>query len=153
MQALETSQRLTITDEARDAIQQYFRDTIAKLTDTNTANYNFPDAEQFLTSEVAAFYPDSSFLTEQQELVATTKKQKLSELYTLFTSSLKDANLIQDNQEILDTIRDKIDPKHPLLEDPRPSNAYRLLAEEAFQQGDLETGPVTGSIRLAICTG
>ncbi len=134
---LETSHQLTITTEAKVAIQKYYSDNISRLTDTNSQDYNFPKAGKEL-EKIGAIYPGSSFFTEQKEIVAFNKKQKLSDLYTQFTDVLKDPNLINDSQTILDTIRDRIDPQHPLLKDPRPSNAYRLLAEDAFQQGNFD---------------
>ncbi len=93
---------------------------------------------------MAYFYPESVFLAEQTEEVDTNKKQKVGELYQQYIAALdpkaaqENPDVIDSTKDILETIRTKIDPAHPLLDDPRPSNAYRLAAEEAFSSGNFE---------------
>lgn len=137
LNTLETSNQLTITTEARAAIQQYFNDEISRQIDTSTDQYSFLEAAETLR-EIEKIYPDTKFISDQTAIVASSKKLVLSDLYTQFTNALKDPNLIDESKNILLTIKDKIDPEHPLLADPRPSNAYRLLAEQAFESGDLD---------------
>ena len=50
----------------------------------------------------------------------------------------KDSSHIGDTQTILTTIRNRIDPKNSLLSDPRPANAYRLVAQTAFDDKDYQ---------------
>ncbi len=135
--ALDTSNQLTITTEARDAIQKYYSDMINRQIDTGNENYSFIEADGTL-KEIGRIYPDTQFLSDQVNAVASARKLVLSDLYTEFTTALKDPNLIDDSKNILLTIKNRIDPDHPLLADPRPSNAYRLLAEQAFERGELD---------------
>ncbi len=137
IRSMDTSHQLTITSEARESIQQYFSNKIASQIDTSSETYNFMEANQTLEA-IARIYPDTKFLSDQTSAVASSKKLVLSELYTQFTTALKDPSLIGESSDILNIIRTRIDPEHPLLADPRPSNAYRLLAEQAFDRGDLD---------------
>ncbi|HSR63611.1 MAG TPA: serine/threonine-protein kinase, partial [Gammaproteobacteria bacterium] len=153
---LDKGDQLTITTEAKDSIQQYFGNQISSLIDTSSADYNFPEAEKLL-DQVALYYPDSSFLINQRELIATRKKQKLSELYSEFSEALTaakerdDPSLLDNTKDILNTIRLRVDPENPLLTDPRPSNQYRVLADESFNQGNLDRAMtlVTAGLDLA----
>ncbi len=135
---MEKSDQTTITgdEKAKDAIQNYFSDKVAALIDTSEDAYNFPAAEAAI-DEIAKFYPDSIFLQEKTALVSSTKKQVIGDLNTQYIAALKDPSLIDNTRNILDKIRN-IDPTHPLLEDPRPSNAYRLLALDKFEAKEFD---------------
>lgn len=133
---LEKADQSTVTDEAKEAIQNYFSDKVAGLIDTSNDAYNFPAAEAAI-EEIAQFYPDSIFLQQQTRLVSTSKKQVIGDLNTQYIAALKDPGLIDNTRNILDKIRN-IDPVHPLLEDPRPSNAYRLLALDKFEAKEFD---------------
>ena len=71
-------------------------------------------------------------MQRQTTLVTTSKKKIISDLNAQYVSALKDPQLIDDTKNILEKIA-RIEPGHPLLDDPRPSNAYRLLAIEKFE--------------------
>jgi serine/threonine protein kinase len=133
---LDKADQSTITDEAKDALQNYFSDKVAGLIDTSGESYNFPAAEDAV-AEIAKYYPDSIFLQEQTELVSTNKKQIIGDLNAQYIAALKDPSLIDNTKNILDKIR-RIEPAHPLLEDPRPSNAYRLLALDKFEANEFD---------------
>ncbi len=133
---LESADQTAVTSEAKDAIQNYFSDKVASLIDTSGEDYDFPAAEQVL-KEIQEFYPGSIFLQDKIELVATSKKQIIGDLNAEYIAALKDESLIDNTKQILDKIA-KIDPGHPLLEDPRPSNAYRLLALDKFELKDFD---------------
>ena len=133
----EKADKLTIADEAKGAIQEYYEKEISKLIDTSNQDYSFPAAENLL-QEVSTLYPASSFLGKQTELWSDGKKQQLSALYSEFSDALKDESLLAKTKNILETIRLKIDPENPLLTDPRPSNQYRILADEAFEIGNYD---------------
>jgi len=133
---LEKSDQSTITSEAKEAIQNYFSDKVSSLIDTSGNTYNFPDAEKAIT-EIQQFYPDSIFLQKQTALVSTSKKQIIGDLNSQYIAALKDPSLIDNTKNILVKI-EKIDSKHPLLKDPRPSNAYRLLALDKFEANEFD---------------
>ena len=141
IKGLSKADQATVTDEAKDAIQKYFSAKVARLIDTSTPNYNFPAAENVL-QQVAEFYPESLYLENLRKDVEFNKKQKVADLYQEFIAATdpqtakKDPAAIDKTKDILNTIREKIDPRHPLLTDPRPANAYRLAAQQAFDNGN-----------------
>ncbi len=139
-----------IHDEAKDAIQNYFRNEIAKTIETTDDNYDFIKANIIL-EKVGEIYPDSGFLDEQMRLISSGKKQLLSTLYTEFSEALKDQTLLSSTQEILNIIRTRVDPDNALLTDQRPSYSYRVLADESFKSGNLENALalVNSGINLA----
>ncbi|MBM2830088.1 MAG: hypothetical protein HW411_878 [Gammaproteobacteria bacterium] len=151
--AFEKAEQLSIADGAKDAIQNYFKTEISKLIDTSGENYNFPNADK-LVEQIALYYPDSGFQLEQTELVSTNKKQKLSLLGGEYSEALQaaaqDPSQLDKTKAILETIRLRIDPKHALLTDSRPSNQYRVLADNEFSLGDYDKALAFISSGLAI---
>ena len=143
IKGLEKADQATVTDEAREPIQKYFSGEVARLIDTSSDNYDFPAAEQVL-QQAAEFYPQSVFLDKLRKDMEFNKKQKIADLYQEYIAAtdtdtaLKDPSAIDKTKDILNTIRTKIDPNHPLLTDPRPANAYRLAAQQAYDNGDLQ---------------
>lgn len=141
IKGLSKTDQATVIDAAKDPIQKYFSAEIAKLIDTSTDKYNFPAAETVL-QRVADFYPGSLFLENLRKEVEFNKKQKVADLYQEFIAATdpqtakEDPAAIDKTKDILNTIREKIDPHHPLLTDPRPANAYRLAAQQAFDNGN-----------------
>ena len=134
---LEKIDQTTVADEAKNAIQNYFSDKVAFLIDANNDRYDFPAANKII-EEIEKFYPESQFLQRQTTLVTTSKKKIISDLNAQYVSALKDPQLIDDTKNILEQIS-RIEPGHPLLEDPRPANAYRILALEKFEANQFAT--------------
>jgi serine/threonine protein kinase len=124
-----------ILDDARDAIQNYYRGELAVLIDVSGNTYNFPEALKIIET-IASLYPESVFLAEQRREFDTNKNQKVNELNKDYIAALNDTSRISATRDILNIIRNQIDPAHPLLSDPRPANAYRLAAEMARDSGD-----------------
>jgi serine/threonine protein kinase len=124
-----------ITTDAQEAIQNYFSTEINNLINISADNYNFPRADAVLT-QVQEFYPGSLFLEQQRDTIEFNRRQKISDLYNDYIAALNDADSIDTTRDILNIIREQINPSHSLLTDPRPANAYRLLADSAFQDGD-----------------
>ncbi len=137
IRSLEAADRSTVTDQAKERLQGYFKNRIAVMIDTSGDDYNFKGAGSIL-ADIEEFYPGSVFLKDQEELIASTKKQFISLLNKDYIASLKDKSLIDNTRDILASIR-KVDDAHPLLEDPRPSVAYRELSREAFDNNDLDS--------------
>ncbi|MGB1799738.1 MAG: bifunctional serine/threonine-protein kinase/formylglycine-generating enzyme family protein [Gammaproteobacteria bacterium] len=135
---LEPADRSTVTgdDKAKEAIHNYFSDKVAGLIDTSGQSYDFPAADDVI-AEITQFYPDSIFLQEQTALVSAGKKQIIGELNTQYIAALNDPSLVDNTKNILQKIKG-IDPTHPLLEDPRPSNAYRIFALDKFNEGNFD---------------
>ncbi|MGH8120230.1 MAG: hypothetical protein ACRESK_06410, partial [Gammaproteobacteria bacterium] len=145
----EKSEQLNITNEAKDAIQDYFRSEINKFIDTSNEKYSFLKANEYL-AKIGNYYPDSSFLLEQKETVSVSQKQKLAELYEEFSAALQDSSRLGNTKAILETIRLRVDPQNPLLTDPRPSNQYRVLADNAYTTGNFEQALALVTAGLAI---
>lgn len=137
IRAMQKADQTTITDNAKEAIQRYFKTDIASLINISSKQYNFPAAEAKL-KEIAEFYPDTQFLLEQSDQIKFNKKQKITDLYNDYITALKDVSQVDETKNILAIISQQIDPNHPLLEDPRPANAYRLFAEQAFSDNDFD---------------
>lgn len=139
----ERTQQITIIEDAKTAIQEYFSNKVTQFTDISSDNYNFLQAETVLL-EIAKFYPDSNFFEEQSVHVSTTRKQQLSKLYSEFSDALvrakeqNDTSSLDNTQAILEIIKTRIDPEDSLLTDPRASNQYRVLANNAFDLADYE---------------
>lgn len=143
IRTLPRADQATVTDQAKDSIQNYFATEIARHIDISGERFDFPKAEAILR-QVQEFYPDSLFLQQQQNEVSFNRDQKLADLYNDYIAALnpeavaQDPNAIDATKGILDIIRKRIDPKHPLLTDPRPANAYRLAAEQAMGRGEFQ---------------
>ncbi len=156
MNELEKTDQRAIIDDAKTAIQNYFRNEITGLTDTTGDKYNFPEAGLIL-AEAGELYPDSNFYLEQSKHIETNKKQQLSTLYTEYSDALvlakeqDDSTMLDNTKAILKKIRTQIDPNDSLLTDIRASNQYRLLANNAFDLGNLEQAMklITSGIELA----
>ncbi len=140
---LEEAEQTQITNAAKEAIQRYYAGEIAQQIDTSASNYNFPAANEIL-KVIAGIYPDSGFLLEQTDNFNFNKKQIETELYQQYIAATDPAAarenpaIIDSTQDILELIRQRIDPAHPLLSDPRPANAYRLAAAQAFSDNKLD---------------
>ena len=140
---LDKAEQTQISNEAKEAIQRYYADEIAQQIDTSATNYNFPAANEILKI-IAEIYPDSGFLLQQTDSVNFNKKQIETELYQQYIAATDPAaarenpGIIDTTKDILNLIRQRIDPAHPLLSDPRPSNAYRLAAAQAFADNNLD---------------
>lgn len=143
IRTLEKTDQTTVTDQSRDAIQKYYTGEIARNIEITSNNYNFPAAESIITA-AEELYPASLFIQQQRNEIDFNKKQKISELYQQFiaaldpTQALQNPESINGTKAVLEIIRKQIDPQHPLLTDSRPSNAYRLAANLAFENGSLD---------------
>lgn len=126
-----------IINGARDAIQNYYRSQIDVLIDISGDGYDFPQAQNII-NEVGGLYPETVFLNEIQDEFDENKRLKIADLNKAYIDALNDTSQIASTQQILATIRNKIDPSHPLLSDPRPANAYRLAAQDAFDNNDYQ---------------
>ncbi len=133
---LKQANQLIIATNAKSAIQNYFSNEINKLTNINSDTYHFPEATKLLIS-IEEMYPDSSFLEQQQQQVKINQNELLSQLYAQLTESIKDRETIHEAETILTNLRDRIDPQHPLLEDPSIANAFLSYAGEALEKENI----------------
>jgi serine/threonine protein kinase len=145
-----------IMEEAREPIQNYLSAEVARHVDIAGDNYSFPSADNALR-DIRELYPDSLFLQQQEREVEFNRRQKLADLYNEYIAALdpeaalQNPALLDRTNDILATIRKRIDPNHPLLTDPRPANAYRLAAEQSFADGNYQQALsfITSGLRIA----
>lgn len=135
---LGSSDRATITDQGRDVIQNYFENLINREVDPARDRYHFDQATELL-NRAEALYPDSAALIAIRNRLRETRDQRLYELNRMFIAALEQDRLIpgeaeDDINSILNSIAE-IEPQHPLLQDPRLSNAYGLAAQDAINIG------------------
>lgn len=135
---LGSSDRATIIDQGRDVIQMYFENQINREVDPARDRYQFNQATAIL-DRAEALYPDSAALIAIRNRLRETRDQRLHELNRMFIAALEQDKLIpgeaeDDINSVLNSIAE-IDPRHPLLQDPRLSNAYALAAQDAINIG------------------
>ena len=147
---MEKTDQATITTDAQEAIQNYFTVEINALINIAGDDYNFPQAQTILT-QVEEFYRGSLYLQQQRDTIEFNKRQKITDLYTDYIAALGDSNSIDNTRNILNIIRNQIDPAHSLLTDPRPANAYYGLANNAFIEGNFDQalGLITRALETA----
>jgi serine/threonine protein kinase len=133
---LEREQRDTITRELRDDIIGYYEKKIDDAIDSGQGHYHYPAAEDLL-KRAKALYPDSAKLESIITHVDQRKNQQLNELNAKFNDYLEQGRLLprKDAEDINDVLAivAQIDPKHPLLKDPRLPSAYATAADQAMR--------------------
>lgn len=149
---LAASDRGTIINQGRDVIQVYFENLINREVDPARDRYNFNQAETQL-NRAERLYPDSAALIAIRNRLRETRDQRLHELNRMFITALEQDKLIpgeaeDDINSVLNSIAE-IEPQHPLLQDPRLSNAYALAAQDAVNIGRYERAQEFVSAGLA----
>ncbi len=150
---LEREQRDNITRELRDDIIGYYEKKIDYTIDSSQSRYDYPVAEGLL-KHAKALYPDSAKLEGIITRVDQRKNQQLNELNAQFNDYLEQGRLLprKDGQDIDDVLAivAQIDPKHPLLKDPRLPSAYAKAADQAMhdQQFDHATEVLAAGLKL-----
>ncbi|MEX2517540.1 MAG: protein kinase [Gammaproteobacteria bacterium] len=138
---LSASDRATIADQTRDVIQTYFEDQINRYVNPEAEVYNFQAARNVL-KRAEELYPDSAALRAVDLRLSDSRNQRLYDLNKLYIAALEQNKLIpgQDENDVRAVLNkiSRIDPQHPLLEDPRLSNAYSIAAEESIEKGDFK---------------
>ncbi len=126
----------TVTREAQAVLQRHLGNKVTALLSDDTHAFNYRQTDNIIL-EIAEFYPESIFLQEQRERITEHKRKLISDYNHEYVAMLRDTERIGGIRGILDKLAN-VDPQHPLLSDPRPATAYRLLAYEAYERGELD---------------
>ena len=141
MPTLESEDRNRILNEARNPIQDFFEYQVQQVVNLEERRYNFLQAEKLL-DEASSLFPDSQWLSQFKAAVEDDKSQTLYQLNKQYIAYLEQGNLLENTDE--DDITDvlsliaSVDPKHPLLQDKRLSNAYLTTAQQEVSRNNLQ---------------
>lgn len=136
---LNPADQKTVTTEARESIIGYFERQVAERVDPGRGHYDYPGAERVLM-EAEMFYPDSAMLQRIVDRVEESKNQLLSQLTERYNSALEEGRLLPREEE--DDVSDilavvaQVDPRHPLMSDPRLPAAFAQQTERAIAELD-----------------
>lgn len=141
LDGLEREQRDTITRDLRDDIIGYYEKKIDAAIDSGQGRYQYPAAEDML-KRAKTLYPDSAKLEGIITRVDQRKNQQLNELNAKFNDYLEKGLLLprkeaEDINDVLAIVA-QIDPRHPLLKDPRLPSAYATAADQAMRDQQFE---------------
>ena len=133
---LDAIERLSVSNTAKDTIQEYYATQIAQLIDVSTDDYDFIEANTVL-GKIENIYPDSNFLQIQKVLVEKNKEVILNKLYLQLSEQLNNKLTVIQSIDILEKITKKINPQHALLKDQAIINSYYAYAFDAYKKDDL----------------
>ena len=151
---LSPPERAEVLKAGRPAIIAYFRNQVQGMLDTGEIDAANAKAESLLSAGLA-MYPDAAPLIALRVEVARRRERYLSELAEQYETYLAAGRLLRskehgDIQGVMQRIQ-LVDPRHPLLTDPRVPGAFAGAAETAIATGQLETARalVADGTRLA----
>lgn len=126
---------------ARQEIIAYYRGQIRAMLDSGEIDAAYAKAESIFDTALT-MYPDAAELTQLRDEVATRKQRYLSELAEQYETYLAAGRLLSSRehsgiQGVMQRIR-LVDPRHPLLSDPRLAGAFAAAAEAAINANDLD---------------
>jgi serine/threonine protein kinase len=126
--------RLSIAQETRDNVQQYFIGQIDQAADIAAGRYDFARASELLT-QAESIYPDSALINEKKVALDTARTGLLNTLVRDLENSLAQGRLLPlenaaDAPELLDKLR-QVDPGHPLLSDAQVGLNYLQMVQQA----------------------
>lgn len=125
---------------AREEIIAYYRGQIQAMLDSGAIDAAYAKAESIFDTALT-MYPDAAELVQLRDEVATRKQRYLSELAEQYEIYLAAGRLLSSRehsgiQGVLQRIR-LVEPRHPLLVDPRLAGAFAAAAEAAINANDL----------------
>jgi serine/threonine protein kinase len=130
---------------ARPEIIAYYRGQIRAMLDSGEIDAAYTKAESIFDTALT-MYPDATELAQLRDEVATRKQRYLSELAEQYEAYLAAGRLLNTKehsgiQGVMQRIR-LVDPRHPLLVDPRLAGAFAAAAEAAINANDLDNARV-----------
>ena len=132
---LESQDKNQVVEGTKNVLQSYFADNITQILESSD-DFHYKKAESAL-SQISEFYPESIFLQEQRDRTDATKDQLISKYNSEYIEALRKPESIAQTKVILEKLAN-VDPQHPLLTDTRPATAYRIIANQAYKQKELE---------------
>jgi serine/threonine protein kinase len=138
---LSPADRADVLQTAKPAIIEHFRAQVQAMLDSGEIDIASAKADVMLRSGLV-MYPDATELANLQAEVAKRKERYLSELAEQYETYLAAGRLLRskqhgDIQGVMQRIQ-LIDPKHPLLSDPRVPGAFANAASVAIDSGKLD---------------
>jgi serine/threonine protein kinase len=141
MATLSASERAHALAAARPEIIAHYRGQIRAMLDSGEIDAAYAKAESIFDSALT-MYPDATELAQLRDEVAVRKQRYLSELAEQYEAYLAAGRLLSSKehsgiQGVMQRIR-LVEPRHPLLMDPRLGGAFAAAAEAAINANDLD---------------
>ena len=140
MATLSATERAEALAAARPEIIAHYRGQIRAMLDSGEIDASYAKAESIFDTALT-MYPDAAELAQLRDEVATRKQRYLSELAEQYEGYLAAGRLLSSRehsgiQGVIQRIR-LVEPRHPLLVDPRLAGAFAAAAEAAINANDL----------------
>ena len=141
MATFSATERAQALAAAREEIIAHYRGQIQAMLDTGEIDAAYAKAESIFDTALT-MYPDAAELAQLRDEVATRKQRYLSELAEQYEAYLAAGRLLSSKehsgiQGVMQRIR-LVEPRHPLLVDPRLAGAFAAAAEAAINANDLD---------------
>ncbi|HEX5419175.1 MAG TPA: protein kinase [Gammaproteobacteria bacterium] len=131
---------LLLDDTLRSKVIAHFNALIEAATDGSKQQYDYPQAESYV-ARLEQLFPDSQAVAQIGTELMTRKNDEIKRQSDLFDEYLRKGWLApQQNPQNISAVLKviaAIDPKHPLLNDPRLPSAYAEQAEAALQRTEV----------------
>lgn len=132
---LDEKDQATVLTDSREAIQNFYGDKIAALTNTAKKGFSFDRAFEVL-KEAENFYPASIFIEQQTEIITNSKTTYIEGLNSDYLNARARADLIPEIGQVMQKIK-AVDPKSIYLSDPQLNTSFRNLARNKIAERDL----------------
>jgi serine/threonine protein kinase len=141
MATFSATERAQTLATAREEIIAHYRGQIQAMLDSGEIDAAYARAESIFDTALR-MYPDAAELAQLRNEVATRKQRYLSELAEQYEGYLAAGRLLSSRehsgiQGVMQRIR-LVEPRHPLLVDPRLAGAFAAAAEAAINANDLD---------------
>ena len=141
MATFSATERAEALAAAREEIIAHYRGQIQAMLDSGEIDAAYAKAESIFDTALT-MYPDAAELAQLRDEVATRKQRYLSELAEQYEGYLAAGRLLSSKehsgiQGVMQRIR-LVEPRHPLLVDPRLAGAFAAAAETAINANDLD---------------
>ncbi len=132
--------RLLLNEDLRAALIGHFSAQIESLTDASEQRYDYPRAESSM-AELRKLFPDSQAVSQIGDQLTSRKNDEIKRQSDRLDEFLRQGWLVdaQNPESAAGVLRiiAQIDPKHPLLIDPRLPSAYAEQAQLALRKPDI----------------
>ena len=142
IEALPADARVTLllNDDLRSALIGHFNSKIDAATDADAERYDYPQAEAAL-AHLRRLFPDSQAVSQIGEALTTRKNDEIKRQSDRLDEFLAKGWMVdaQNPESVAGVLRivAAIDPKHPLLVDPRLPSAYAEQTQLALRKEDV----------------
>lgn len=131
---------LLLNDDLRSALIGHFSAKIDAATDANRQRYDYPQAETEL-AHLRRLFPDSQAVSQIGEALTARRNDEIKRQSDRLDEFLAQGWMVdaQNPESVAGVLRivAAIDPKHPLLIDPRLPSAYAEQTQLALENEDI----------------